>query len=209
MDYQNADEAVRREVIEKVKQIVKAIKTIKIKYYANFVRISEKDQETYQILTKELDQISSKHKLDNLKIALMEEVSQKYDIKSEDDIKKEKQEDPEDILKACYGAIDAQKEALSRGKISQALRGQEMLEKYINQIDNLKVLNEIKNYKRKKFAELVRSREDIENKNKDYMEILKECFNETNSQERTDVIEVVNNCINDEKNISKEEASVR
>ena len=55
MEYQNTDDAVRRDACERVKQIVKAIKAIKIRYYLNFSKISEKDQETYQKLQDNLD----------------------------------------------------------------------------------------------------------------------------------------------------------
>ena len=44
MGYENVDEAARREACERVKQIVKAIKAIKIRYYLNFSKISEKDK---------------------------------------------------------------------------------------------------------------------------------------------------------------------
>ena len=186
MDYQNTEDAVRREACEKVKQIVKAIKAIKIKYYANFSKISEQDQETYQSLEKKLEQISESHDLNNLKVALMQEVSEKYEAKPENDMRERKQIDPEEILRACYGAIDAQKEALSRGRISQALRCQEILKKYINQIEEANLLNEVINYKREKFAELVRTREEIENSNKDWNDTMKECFIKISAQKRDD-----------------------
>ena len=129
MGYENIDEATRRQACERVKQIVKAIKAIKIRYYLNFSKISEKDQETYQKLQDNLDKISESHNLQNLKVALMAEVDAKYDRK-DDDNGIQNEIDPDDNLKACYGAIDAQKEALSRGKITQALRCQEQLKKY-------------------------------------------------------------------------------
>ena len=67
MEYQNTDDAIRRDACEKVKQIVKAIKAIKIKYYLNFSKISEKDQDTYQKLEANLDKISTSHNLNKLK----------------------------------------------------------------------------------------------------------------------------------------------
>lgn len=176
MDYQNTEDVVKREACEKVKQIVKAIKAIKIKYYANFSKISEQDQETYQTLEKRLEQVSESNDLTNLKVALMAEVSEKYDIKPEGDMQTGKQIDPEEILKACYGAIDAEKDALSRGRISQALRCQEILKKYKNKIEEANLLNEVKNYKREKFAELVRTRDELEKSNSDWEKQLRDFY---------------------------------
>lgn len=176
MDYQNTEDAVKREACEKVKQIVKAIKAIKIKYYANFSKISEQDQEIYQTLEKKLEQVSESNDLTNLKVALMAEVSEKYDIKPEGNMQTGKKIDPEEILKACYGAIDAEKDALSRGRISQALRCQEILKKYKNKIEEANLLNEVRNYKREKFAELVKSRDDIEKSNSNWETQLKDFY---------------------------------
>ena len=130
MEYQNTDEAIRREACEKVKQIVKAIKAIKIKYYLIFSKISAKDRETYQNLEKSLEKISEKYNLNNLKVALMQEVNARYNGVNPEDMKPGQQV-PDDILQACYGAIDAQKEALSKGRITQALRCQEQFKKIL------------------------------------------------------------------------------
>ena len=77
MEYQNTDDAIRIEACEKVKQIVKAIKAIKIKYYLIFSKISAKDRETYQKLEKSLEKISEEHNLNSLKVALMKEIDDK------------------------------------------------------------------------------------------------------------------------------------
>ena len=78
MEYQNIDEATRKEACEKVKQIVKAIKALRIKYYINFSKISEKDQQIYEKLEKNLEKISTQYDLDGLKVALMEEEINRY-----------------------------------------------------------------------------------------------------------------------------------
>ena len=166
MKYENVDEATRREACEKVKQIVKAIKAIKIKYYLNFSNISAKDKETYQKLEASLEKISENNGLNNLKDALMSEVYKKYGIDIKDDDKRQEgKQDPEDRLKACYGAIDAQKEALLYGRIVQALRCQEQLKKYKQELNSIE-LQEITIYKREKFAELMLTREQIEEQTK-------------------------------------------
>ena len=85
MEYENVDEVARRQACERVKQIVKAIKTMKIKYYLDFSKISGKDKETYQKLEEALERVSSSHNLEGLKVALMSEVSARYDRGSSGD----------------------------------------------------------------------------------------------------------------------------
>ena len=190
MDYQNADEATRREACERVKQIVKAIKAIKIKYYLNFSNISEKDQETYQKLEQSLEKISNSHNLNNLKVELMQEISSKYDRKDEDK-GAGNQGKPDDILQACYGAIDAQKEALSHGKITQARKCQEILKKYMQRIDLKNYQEMILNYKREKFAELMKSRDEIEAQNSAWNKIMRAFYKEGHAKERQDAIDLI------------------
>lgn len=173
MEYQNTDEATRREACERVKQIVKAIKAIKIKYYLNFSKISAEDKETYQKLQANLEKISNEHDLNHLKVALMEDVETKYDGKDPEDMGRGEQPEPnDDILKACYGAIDAQKEALSKGRITQALRCQEQLKRYKQELDEVGC-QEVTNYKREKFAELMQTREQVEEQLKSWNNIMK------------------------------------
>ena len=157
MEYQNIDEVARHEACQRVKQIVKAIKAIKIKYYLNFSKISAKDKEMYQKLETSLEKISYSN---NLKVALMQEVELKYSGKDVKDMGTGEQK-PNEFLQACYGAIDAEKEALSKGKITQAIRCQEQLKKYIQQLDE-ESRNEVINYKREKFAELMQTRQQLE-----------------------------------------------
>ena len=161
MEYENVDEVARRQACERVKQIVKAIKTIKIKYYLNFSKISEKDKETYQKLEENLEKISNMHNLNNLKVALMSEVSAKYDNKNFEQGEQGKKTEPDKVLQACYGAVDAEIDALSKGRITQAIRCQEQLKKYREQLDTANN-EEIKNYKREKLAELGITREQVE-----------------------------------------------
>lgn len=190
MDFQNTDDAVRKDACEKVKQIVKAIKAIKIKYYLIFSKISAKDRETYQKLENELDRISEEHNLNNLKVALMSEVNARYNGENPDDMNQGKQSKPEDIIQACYGAVDAQKEALSRGRISQALRCQEQLRKYIQKLGE-KEYSEVINYKREKFAELMRSREQVEEQVNLWNDAMKNMYKAEDAQARKDLMTVI------------------
>ena len=175
MDYQNTDEATRREACERVKQIVKAIKAIKIKYYMNFSKMSGEDKQTYDKLEENLEKISTLHNLGNLKVALMQEVSDRYDGKPVKDMGEENQPEPDNILQFCYGAIDAQKEALSRGRITQAIRCQEQLKTYTQKL-NPDQYQEVLKYKREKFAELMQTREQVETKIEECNDFTKSCY---------------------------------
>ena len=190
MEFEGTDEAIRRQACERLKQIVKAIKAIKIKYYLNFSKISEKDQETYQKLEANLEQLSNSHNLNKLKVELMQEISAKYDRK-DDELEPENGGKPDNILQACYGAIDAQKEALSRGKITQARKCQQILKQYMQKIDLENYRELITNYKREKFAELVKSRDELEQKNASWYRIMREFYKEGHTMERKNVVDIM------------------
>lgn len=190
MEYRNTDEATRREACERVKQIVKAIKAMKIKYYLDFARIPAKDKETYQKLEANLEQISNSHNLNNLKVALMQEVSAKYDRHEEQDGQQHEIE-PDDILQKCYGAIDAQKEALSKGRITQARKCQEILIRYMQKVDLENYRDLIINYKREKFAELVRARDEVEEQNVAWSKIMRGFYKEKHVVQRQKMVEMI------------------
>lgn len=190
MEYQSTDEAARRAACERVKQIVKAIKAMKIKYYLDFAKIPAKDQETYQKLEANLEKISNTHNLNNLKVALMQEISAKYDRQDGMD-GPEKEFEPDDILQKCYGAIDAQKEAISRGKIVQARKCQEILTQYMQGIDLENYRDLIINYKREKFAELVRARDEVEEQNATWSKIMRGFYKEKHVLQRQNMVNMI------------------
>ena len=198
MDYQNTDDAIRREACERVKQIVKAIKTIKIKYYSIFSKISPQDKEKYQKLENALNKISNEYNLNDLKVALMQEVEARYDGKSPQDMRQGEQPEPDDILQACYGAVDAQKEAISRGRIAQAIRCQEQLKKYKEQLDDAGC-KEVTNYKREKFAELMQTREQLEEQIKSWKNTMKGMYKLKHVRARKEAMETIRETQNIEK----------
>lgn len=173
MEHENIDETTRYlAACENVKKIVNAIKSIKIKYYPNFAKISAEDKKIYEQLEANLEKISEGNNLNGLKVALMQEVSAKYDKK---DIKNE-QGNPNSVdneLQACYGAIDAQKEALSHGKIKQAKKCQEILKQYLNELDSMSYRELVVNYKREKFGELIKDKDAVQEKNEAWMSEMK------------------------------------
>ena len=196
MEYQDTDEITRREAIEKVKQIVKAIKAIRIKYYPDFSKVSEKDQETEQKLQANLEQIAQNNGLNELRSSLIQEVDERYGGK-------EPENKNDSILQACYGAIDAQKEAISKGKITQALRCQEQLKMYKQKLSKAEC-QEIINYKREKFAELMQTREQLEENMKKWNSQLKGMYKIEHAQKRRDAMEVIQNLQNPEKSQEKQ-----
>lgn len=173
MEHENIDETTRYlAACENVKKIVNAIKSIKIKYYPNFAKISAEDKKIYEQLEANLEKISEGNNLNGLKVALMQEVSAKYDKK---DIKNE-QGNPNSVdneLQACYGAIDAQKEALSHGKIKQAKKCQEILKQYLDELDSMSYRELVVNYKREKFGELIKDKDAVQEKNEAWMSEMK------------------------------------
>ncbi len=184
MEHENVDENARYlTACENVKKIVNAIKSIKIKYYPNFAKISDEDKKVYEQLEFNLEKISEDNNLNRLKNALMEEVSAKYDKK---DIKNETR-NPQFLdngLLACYGAIDAQQKALSQGRISQAKKCQNILKQYMKEIDSIEFRMLIINYKREKFGELIRDREVVQKKNENTMLYMKKCYEHQYASER-------------------------
>lgn len=176
MEHENIDENAKYlAACENVKKIVNVIKSIKIKYYPNFAKISDEDRKIYEQLEFNLEKISETNNLNRLKTELMEEISDKYDKK---DIKSEIR-NPQFLdkgLLACYGAIDAQQKALSQGKIKQARKCQIILKQYMDEIDSIECKELIINYKREKFGELIRDREVVRKKNESAMKFMKGCY---------------------------------
>ncbi len=177
-----------------IKQIAKAIKAIKIKYYTNFSKISEQDRDTFDKLNKQMEIISSENGLNKLAESLMEEIDAKYSGKTPE-IYRYKLEDREtrnqifnEILLACYGAIDAGKQALSVGKLKSAIKCQEKLQEYSQIFDmheeGSKFREIVTEYKRKKFGELALTKEQNQILNEKYEGILKGYFESTTPEER-------------------------
>lgn len=157
MGYENVDEnATYKTACENVKRIVNAIKILKLKYYPNFERISEEDKKTFDDLQARLDKISEENGLNALKESLMEEISSKYNREQNDEGNKGTQTS-DGILKACYGATDAEVTALSHGKIGQAKKCQDILNNYLVGISSKSYRGLITEYRRRKFGELARA----------------------------------------------------
>ena len=179
MEYENIDEATRyQEACRKVKQIAEAIKSIRIKYYPNFAKISEEDKKIYDELNNQIEKIAGENGLNKLKAELISEINDKYEGKIPS--MNEQEEEPEDrtklsekTLKAYYGAIDAGKQALSEGKLKRAGNCQKQANKLEETLKKMgkEYFEEATNYKRKKFAELVPTKEKT-----NWEEVLPDCY---------------------------------
>lgn len=173
MNYENIDEnATYRNACENVKKIVNAIKLLKIKYYPNFDRISEEDKTAFDKLQQQLEKISTENGLNDLKVALMEEIDSRYN-NEQINVDNGENKPSDRILKACYGATDAEIAALSYGKIKQAKKCQEIFNQYLAGIDSKSYRELVTEYRRRKFGELTRTRENKEEENEKWSNNLK------------------------------------
>lgn len=207
MDYDKLDEAeVYRNACDNVKKIVKAIKAIRIKYYPNFSKISEKDKGVYDELNEKLEQISQQHGLDKLKTALMGEISAKYD-NEKDNSENREQKSLDDILLQCYGAIDAEQQALATGKLGQAKKCQAILSEHQEEIAKMpeseQLLDRILEYKREKYGELSVEQDKRQEREEKWENSFKGLFEQTNAEKRKEATEVIQN-----QQQSKEEKQV-
>lgn len=189
MEYDRIEEdVIYKNACNNVKNIAKAIKAIRIKYYPNFSRISEQDKETYQELETKMEQISSEHGLDKLKVALMGEISAKYDNSRGQSDSSDKKVD-EEFLLGYYGAIDAEVTALSQGKIKQAMKCQEIRRSYEKRAER-NILDSLIKYKREKFAEMSQTRQSTEQNNEKWEKLL-EGFNvKTDVKVKQEIVEI-------------------
>ena len=193
MNYENVDEnATYRIACENVKKIVNAIKTLKIKYYPDFDRISEEDKTKFDELQQQLETISEENGLNDLKDALMGEVTSRYENK---DLSQDNGNSKitDDILKACYGATDAEVTALSTGKIKQAQRCQEVLNQYIEGINSESYKELITEYRRRKFGELTKTRENQETENDKWSDKLKIFYKPQDLDSRRNIQGIIKN----------------
>lgn len=103
------------------------------------------------------------------------------------------------ILQACYRIIDAEKVALAETKLPQAIRYQEQLKKYKQQLDP-EMCKEVTNYKREKFAELEQSKEQIYEKVKSWNNQMKGMYKIKHVGKRKETMEAISEVQNVNKN---------
>lgn len=200
MMYEDIDEAAKyQEACRKVKQIAEAIKNMRIKYYPNFVRISEEDKQVYNELNLQIEKIARENGLNQLKDELINEITDKYDgqVPLIDDQEQGQRGNIglyEKVLKVYYGAIDVEKYALSKGKIKQALKCQAKanacmteLQKSEQEEDRKQLVEMATHYKREKFAELAQTKEQITN----WKVFLEDCWQQGNIQEKDGILQEI------------------
>lgn len=205
MEYEKSEEDLRyRKACENVKKIVNAIKFLKIKYYLDFSMISKEDKDRLQQLETDLDRVSEENNLSGLKTELMSEVNAKYSQRKDDEEKGSEKQQPkfvDDNLMACYGVIDVQKDAISKGKIKKAIRCQEILKQYIEEIDSEEYRKIIVNYKRSKLGELNRTKEVVHENNEQWIKRMKDFNRAELVTERRDALSVINSIRTSQKEL--------
>lgn len=78
MEYQNVDEAVRRQACERVKQLAELIKKIRKKYYLCFNKISDPDKAKYEELKAKMQVIAEENGLKKLSVELIHNIDIQY-----------------------------------------------------------------------------------------------------------------------------------
>lgn len=78
MEYENLDEATRREACEKVKQIAKAIEKIRKKYYLCFNKISDTDKQRYDEYKIQMQNIANENGFNKLSAELINDIDRQY-----------------------------------------------------------------------------------------------------------------------------------
>lgn len=185
MEYQNVDEATRREACEKVKKIAETIKKIRKKYYLCFNKISDVDKKRYDELRVQMQNIANENGLNKLSVELMTDIDIQFSDDKTDSIKKNgglNNNSEEDIHKMYVRAADFQAElTVLYNNSSDDKTGEIYLKKAIQVQDYVKKLKEIleENNSKENLTEEKRKalREKFNEQEKLYFEnLLKECY---------------------------------
>ena len=185
MEYQNVDEATRREACEKVKKIAETIKKIRKKYYLCFNKISDVDRERYDELRIQMQDIANKNGLNKLSAELMADLETQFDDDKTDDIQRNGSignNSEEEIYQKYLTAIDFQAElTVLYNNSSDEKTGEIYLKKAIQVQGYIKKLEEIleESNSKEKLTEEKRKglRLKFGEQEKIYFEnLLKECY---------------------------------
>ena len=187
MEYDRTQEnAVQQEACRKVKQMAELMKHFRIKYYPDFQKISEEDKQTYNEAKGRMMQVATQNGLDRLQVSLITDMINKY---GNDEPNSELKENDNNqltstqALDAYRGAIDAEKDALTKGKIGKAKKCQLIASKYYDQLvegDQKRAIE----YKRGLFSELHIPQNSVKENNEQMMEKLKGCFRPKDAKAR-------------------------
>lgn len=110
----------------------------------------------------------------------------------------------DDMLQMCYTIIDTQEEAISKGRITHALKCQEQLKKYIKKLNEIDC-KEVINYKREKFAELLQTREQVEEQVKTWKNTMRGMYRVEHAGKRKQTMEQIQKLQNKEKETQKQD----
>ena len=113
MEYQNIDEATRREACEKVKKIAETIKKIRKKYYLCFNKISDVDKKRYDELKAQMQNIANQNGLNKFSAELIADLETQFEDDKTEEIQKNgglSNNSEEDIYQKYLTAINFQAE---------------------------------------------------------------------------------------------------
>lgn len=113
MEYQNIDEATRREACERVKKLAETIKKIRKKYYLCFNKISEVDKKRYNELKAQMQNIANENGLNKFSAELIADLETQFEDDKTEEIQKNgglSNNSEEDIYQKYLTAINFQAE---------------------------------------------------------------------------------------------------
>lgn len=198
MEHQNVDENVAyKTACENVKKIANAIKAIKIKYYLDFSKITEGDRKIYDELHAKMEQISSENGLNNLKVALMSDISSRYDSKNLEDIRngnsnseETKENNFQELLSLFFGAMDVETRALREGKPEICIECQKkrniILREFKGAEEGKKYEDEATRYARGKLGEIGKA-QILNDRVERLTKFFKKCNEETKPKDRKEL----------------------
>lgn len=131
-------------------------------------------------------------------------------IRTQEYIETEKNVESRGVLQDCYRIIDAETVALAETKIPEAIRYQEQLKTYKQQLDP-EIFKEVINYKREKFAGLEQSKEQIYEKVKSWHNQMKGMYKIKHVGKRKETMEAlaeVQNIRNQQENSQEETITI-
>lgn len=181
MEYQNIDEAARKQACERVKQIAESIKAIRKKYYLCFNKISNPDKQKYEQLIADMQSVASQNGLEKFNAQLISEINTQFGENLPNDInengipsKDSEQDLYQKFIKACQLLGECIKLFKKTGKAV-------FLKKGIQIQNHLKKIQEVlgKNYGKVKLqAEKasILSRMFAEQTKEEFNELLGNCY---------------------------------
>lgn len=108
----------------------------------------------------------------------------------------------EAVIKDCYKVTNLEIEALEQGNIGNANKYKEMLHQYLSAIDAKSYRELVTEYRREKFGEILRTREEVQNRKDSWKQSLNDLYKPEYVKDRQQVTQLI-------KDISQERVSTK